>query len=323
MNHKSSIVYFGTPQFSAFILEQLIKSHPGGGTDIKFNIKAVVTSPDKSTGRKQFITPSAVSKVAAAHGILVLKPEKLDAEFITTNHQLLTTDLFIVASYGKIIPQALLDIPKFGAINVHGSLLPKYRGASPIQAAILNGESQTGVTIMLMDEKMDHGPVLAIQKIAVNNDATFESLSNNMAKVGSELLIKTMPEFVNGKIKSRGQNHTIATFCTRIKKEDGYFDINNPPNPIVLDRMVRAYFPWPNAWTRFRQGSSGQAKIVKFLPYTSVIPAKAGIQKTKKKNGSSIKVEDDKTVLVQMEGKKPIPLKDFLNGYPDFPMKNI
>lgn len=292
-----NIVYFGTPEFSAYILEELIKfceSIPNKPLTIQnmprslqkvYSIQAVVTRADKPVGRKQTISQSPVGLVAQKHHIPILKPNKLDSEFIISHLPLLTCDLFIVASYGKIIPQELLDIPRLGSLNVHGSILPKYRGASPIQSALLNGDKKTGVTIMLMDAKMDHGPILDTKEISISDQDNYQTLSTKMAQVASDLLIKTIPKFINGKLKPRAQDHAAAVYCSLLKKESGYFNINNPPAPEILDRMIRAYYPWPGVWTKWN------GKIVKFYP----------------KN------------LIQMEGKKVMSKKDFLNGYPNFP----
>lgn len=290
---KLKIVYFGTPEFSAYILERLLNFEPPI-QDCKFKVIAVVTGPNRSVSMKQILTPSAVSLVAQKYAIHTLKPEQLDQNFVEAHLSDLESDLFIVASYGKIIPKRLLSLPKLGALNVHGSILPKYRGASPIQAAILNGDETTGITIMLMDEKMDHGPILSTRQISVTKEDNYQALSTKMSQIAVPLLQETIINFVQGKIKPRVQRHAAASYCNLIKKENGYFDINNPPPSEMLDRMIRAYYPWPGAWTRFRpSGSSSQAKIVKFLP------------------GGKI----------QMEGKRAIPLNDFLNGYPDFPIK--
>lgn len=293
------IVYFGTPQFSAYILEKLIEFcqnpsilsvHPkGGNLDLpkKFIIQAVVTKADKPVGRKQVFTQSPVALIAQKYNIPVLKPLKLNDEFFTSHFSLITSDLFIVASYGKIIPQALLDIPKLGAINVHPSLLPKYRGASPILSAILNGDKKTGISIMLMDAEMDHGPVLSAKEVSISEQDNNETLSNKLSQESVDILIDTLIKFIEGKVKPKPQNHLKATFTKLIKKEDGYFDINTPPSPQKLNRMIRAYYPWPAAWTKW------SGKIIKFYPGN----------------------------LIQMEGKKTLPWKDFLNGYPEFPLK--
>ena len=210
---------------------------------------------------------------------LVLTLDELDEDF--------TCDLMVVASYGKIIPKSILDIPKYGALNVHPSLLPKYRGASPIPATILNGDKITGVTIIKMDEKMDHGPIVATRKISLTGQEKFPDLINKLFQLGAELLVKTIPDFITKRLKPVGQNHAKALFCLPLTRQSGYFDINSPPSPEKLDRMIRAYYPWPGVWTRWSN------KIVKFYPEGKI----------------------------QMEGKKVIPLRDFLNGYPNFPIK--
>ncbi len=294
---RIKIVYFGTPQFSAYILEELINFCSNSD---QFEIKTVVTSPDKPVGRKQIITPSETSIIAdkykqsfSANKIPTLKPAKLTPEFLENNKELLTSDLFIVAAYGKIIPQSYLDIPKQGAINVHGSVLPSLRGASPIQQAILDGEKETGITIMLMDKEMDHGDILTIEKTPIEAGDTYQSLSNKLSQIGAKLLITTVQEYLDGKVNPKPQDHSKATYTMLIKKEDGYFDISNPPTPEVLDRMIRAYYPWPNAWTVWEVKS--KKLKVKLLP----------------------------NQMIQIEGKNPISLKDFLNGYPDFPLKDF
>lgn len=251
------VVFFGTPEFVSPVLKVLKKD---------FQLVKVVNS--KNWG------PDFVNQF-----------KKLEP------------DLLVVASFGKIIPQEILDIPKFGSLNVHPSLLPKYRGPSPIQAAILAGDKQTGVTIMLMDEKMDHGPILIQKKITISDSDSFESLSTKLFQMGANLLTRTTLEYVAGKIKPRVQNYAIATYCPLVKKQDGYFDINSPPNPETLDRKIRAFYPWPGVWTiwRYAIGDKKIEKIVKFYP----------------------------SGRVQMEGKKATDLKSFLHGYPGFPIKKL
>lgn len=274
----TKIVFFGTSELAATILEKLTS---------EYKISAVITRADQPVGRKQVVTPSPLSLVAEKHNIPTLKPVKLNSEFTSENRELLEADLYVVAAYGKIIPQAILDIPTHGAINVHPSLLPKYRGASPIISAILNGDKTSGVTIMQMDEQMDHGPILAVEKIEIGDNETNPELSLQMAEIGAELLVKTIPGFLDGSISPQSQDETQATFCKLISKNDGYFDIDNSPSAEVLDRMTRAYDPWPNVWTRWND------KVVKFYPGD----------------------------VMQMEGKNKVSKADFLRGYPDFPIK--
>lgn len=316
-----SIVYFGTSEFSAYILEKLIlftqnppqnlASHlESGNVNLrKYSIQTVVTNPDKPAGRKQVSRQSWVALVAQKYNIPTLKPSKLDEEFMESYYSLLEADLLVVVAYGQILPANYLKIPNLGSINVHGSLLPKYRGASPIQSAILNGDKITGITIMLMDEKLDHGPILSTKEISISDKDTYESLSKKMSQVASEVLPKILADFTAGKIKPMVQDHAIATYCTQIKKEDGFFDIENPFPPNKLDRMIRAYYPWPTVWTKWK------GKIVKFLPPSHSRPDR--------ESDSHFRENDKSDIFVQMEGKYKTKLKDFLNGYPDFPIKSL
>lgn len=264
---KPKIVFFGSDSFVIPVLQALYEN---------FEVQAVVTSPN-----------SPIEQIAKTFNIPVLTPDKLTQEFLNDHISLLTSDLFVVASYGKIIPQSFLDIPKFGGLNIHPSLLPKYRGPSPLQNTILNGDKESGVTIIKMDSEMDHGQILLASNFSLSGQETFEILGNKLFQLGAETLISIIPDFIEGKIALKEQNHADATFTKMVKKEDGYFEIDNPPLPEILERMIRAYHPWPGVWTKWN------GKIVKLLPEN----------------------------MIQMEGKKPQTLKDFLNGYQDFPLK--
>lgn len=211
------------------------------------------------------------------------------AKHFTLTESLGEADMAVIAAYGKILTKKELNTPKFGCINVHPSLLPKYRGPSPIQQTILDGEKKTGISIIKMDEQVDHGPIIYQEQLDISDKDNFNTLSKKLFLRAAEILPRIIKDFVSGKIKPIPQNHTQATFTKLFTRKDGYFDINNPPDPQTLDRMIRAYYPWPGVWTRWNN------KIVKLLPKG----------------------------LIQMEGKKPISLKDFLNGYPDFPLKSI
>lgn len=222
--------------------------------------------------------------------------ESLSKHFTLVN-SLDEADLAVVASYGHILTPEELAAPKMGVINAHPSLLPLYRGATPIQSAILNGDSISGITIIKMDEEVDHGPIIYQESLELSNSDNFDTLSKKMFLRCAEILPKIIEDFTTGKITPQTQNHKQATFCSRLTKEAGFFDINNPPSLDVLDRMIRAYYPWPGVWTQWSPSAKASGdengKIVKFLP------------------GGRI----------QMEGKKPLSKKDFLNGYPDFPLK--
>lgn len=213
--------------------------------------------------------------------------EVLKNNFILTD-SLNEADLAVVASYGKILTHDELISPKYGCINVHPSLLPKYRGPTPIQNAILNADKISGITIIKMDDKVDHGPMIYQESLELSDSDNFDILSKKMFLRASEILPQIIEDFVAGKIKLVEQDHSQASFSERLTREEGYFDIDNPPSSEILDRMIRAYYPWPGVWTKW------SGKIVKFLP----------------------------NQIMQMEGKKPISFKDFLNGYPDFPLQN-
>ncbi len=225
------------------------------------------------------------------------------ARHFTLVDNLSEADLAIVAAYGQILTKDQLSTPKYGCINIHPSLLPKYRGPSPIQTAILNGDKETGITIIKMDADIDHGPIIYQDTLELSDIDTFDTLSKKLFHHSAEILPQIIEDFVAGRIALNEQNHKRATYCDKLTRESGYFEINNSPSVEVLDRMIRAYYPWPGVWSKWTM-DNGQLKIVKFLPSSSHPALDAG----------SIKF------LVQMEGKKAISLKDFINGYPDFPL---
>lgn len=194
-------------------------------------------------------------------------------------------DLGVVAAYGHILSKEELNMPKYGCINVHPSLLPKYRGPTPIQQTLLNGDKTSGITIIKMDEEIDHGLIIYQETLDISDNDNLESLSNKFFQRAADILPKIIEDFVSGKIIPQGQNHAKAEFCLKLTRNSGYFPIENPPDSDTLDKMIRAYYPWPGVWTEWNN------KIVKFLPNN----------------------------ILQMEGKKAMPAKDFLNGYPDFP----
>lgn len=273
MNFKLRVVFFGTPDFVLPILQILIDN---------FEVIGVVSAPDSIQGRKKELTPSPVKKFAIENDIPVLNLKDLKH---STNDQ---ADLFVVAAYGKIISQEILDLPKNGAINIHPSLLPKYRGPSPIQSTLLNGDKATGISIIKMDEEMDHGPIVSQWEYPITNTDTFQSLHQTMFKDAAERLPKIIEGFVNGKISPMPQGKENVTYCKMITKETGYFESEDPPPPDVLDQMIRALYPWPTAWTRL-QMANGELRIVKLLPEK----------------------------MIQFEGGRPMRIKDAINGYPE------
>jgi len=316
--NKATIVFFGTPEFAVPSLKALI--------DNGYHVVAVVTNPDKPIGRKQVITPSPVKELAKKHGIPVLQPEKLDANYKlqTINYK---PDIFIIASYGKIIPKDVLAIPKHGTLNVHPSLLPKYRGPSPIQAAILKGEEKTGVTIMLTDEKMDHGPILA-QKALENvrfsaeggkvQSSKFNELYEALAKLGAELLVETLPKWLAGEITPEEQDHAKATYTKILKKEDGKIDWEHSAEEI--ERKIRAFEVWPGSWSMARiRGKNTRIKVIEAkIDGDRDFAVKPG--SLIKKKGDLLVASRNKFLVIeklQLEGRKTITGSEFLKGYPD------
>ncbi len=244
--------------------------------------------------------------------------EKLVKHF-TLVDSLKEADLAVVAAYGKILTREQLEAPKYGCINIHPSLLPKYRGASPIQTAILNSDKTTGITIIKMDTEVDHGSIIYQDIINLSENDNFDILSKKMFSLAAEVLPAIIADFTKGKTTPVEQNHAMATYCERLTRESGYFPIDNPPTPEVLDRMIRAYYPWPGVWTIWRvksQESRVKEKIVKFLPARNATHSVARRHAFGKADGG---LAGEPEYLIQMEGKKAVSKKDFLNGYPDFP----
>ncbi|MBU1091989.1 methionyl-tRNA formyltransferase [Patescibacteria group bacterium] len=264
---KLKIIFFGTPEFSVKILEAMDKNG--------FTLVAVVTTPDKPKGRKLVLTPSPVKLWAQEHNVRFLQPTLIKDLRIKIQDLRIKPDLFVVASFGKILPKEILEIPKYGTLNVHPSLLPKLRGPSPIQTAILNGEKETGVTIMLMNEKMDEGPILAQQELRIKiQDLGFKKLEEELAKLGGKLLIETIPKWIDGKITPQPQDHNQATYSKLIKKSDGEINWNEPAEKIY--NKICAFTPWPSAYyfengkrviiTKTKLDKDGKLKILRVKP---------------------------------------------------------
>lgn len=292
------IVFFGTPIFGQIVLQRLLSE--------KVKVVAVVTSPDKSLGQEQVLTPSPVRILAKEHKIPTLTPSNRKEMLAATNRKLmkLKPDLFVVASYKWIIPPETLAIPSKGALNVHPSLLPKYRGISPVQAAILNGDQETGVTIMLMDEQMDHGPILAQEKILLEPAETTPAAMVKLAQAGGKLLVMTIPHYLTDKITPQPQDHSQATYTKLIKKEDGR--VNWAESNLRIERMVRAYNPWPGVWTTVGEMAEQLERELRNARHQNL---RLKILQAHIENGT-ISLD-----LIQVEGKNPISFADFGKGY--------
>ncbi|MDO8654825.1 MAG: methionyl-tRNA formyltransferase, partial [bacterium] len=233
-------IFFGTSEFGAIVLQEIVRAG--------IIPALVVTTPDKPAGRKLQLRPSEVKQAALELHIPFLQPETLQGE-VLSELRLMAPDLFLVAAYGKILPQELLDIPKQGSLNVHPSLLPKYRGAAPVQAVLLNGDETTGVTVMLMDKDMDHGPILAQREFLIGNTLfTYPELHDKLAEIGGALLAETIPLWIAGKTQAVPQEDSEATYTERLTKEAGNVDWSRPA--LYIERQVRALQPWPGAYTQ-------------------------------------------------------------------------
>lgn len=301
----SRIIFMGTPNFSTKVLEMLIA---------KEDVIAVVTQPDRPVGRKRVMTPPPVKEVALQNGIEVYQPEKISQSEDLQTLIDLKPDLIVTAAFGQILPKALLDAPRLGAINVHASLLPKYRGGAPIHQAIIDGEKETGVTIMYMAPKLDAGDIISQQAIGIEANDDVGSMHDKLSFLGADLLAKTLPEIINGTNDRIKQNEDEATFASNISREDERIDWSESAQDIY--NHIRGLSPWPVAYTKL---DDKNMKLYK----AHIVEGKAGkpgeiIETTKKAiivgTGSSdaIALTD-----IQLSGKKRMPTANFLSGYQD------
>lgn len=301
------IIFFGTPEFSAKTLESLVLN--------KYQISAVITQPDKITGRKKILSPSPVKMLAENLGIAVLSPLTLKDDSFFDQFKNLNPDICIVVAYGKIIPERYLTVPKYGFINIHPSLLPKHRGPSPIQSAILNGDKETGVSIMVVDKEMDHGPIIKIEKLKEDiSNLYYPELRDKLSQLGNEMLIEILPKFISGDLKPEEQNHKDSTLCQKIEKEDAKINWHDPTFKIY--NQIRALNPEPKTWTKFKDKI---LNITKAKIHDKVANERPGT--VIKKDNQIIVATGDKFIEIetlQLEGKNPISAKNFSNGYKDF-----
>lgn len=240
---KPPLVFMGTPEFAVPCLQALITAG--------YPIPLVVTQPDKPVGRKQILTPSPVKQLALAYDLEVFQPAKIrNQPEVIARLRAAKAELFVVVAYGKILPQEVLDIPPRGCINVHASLLPKYRGSSPIQWSIVLGETETGVTTMLMDAGMDTGDILLKRHLPITQEDTGITLSQKLSHLGAEALLDTLPAYLSGELLPQPQDHTQATTIPLLKKEDGLLDWTQSAQ--ALFNRIRGLKPWPETYTFFR-----------------------------------------------------------------------
>ncbi|WP_409424260.1 methionyl-tRNA formyltransferase [Pseudoalteromonas sp. RW-H-Ap-1] len=305
MTQPLRIIFAGTPDFAARHLQALINS--------EHQIVGVYSQPDRPAGRGKKLKASEVKALALEHDLPVFQPQSLKTDEALEELNSLNADIMIVVAYGLILPKAILEAPRLGCLNVHGSILPRWRGAAPIQRAIWAGDEQTGVTIMQMDEGLDTGDMLHISRCAINADETSASLYTKLAELGPDALIDTINRLANGDITPEPQNDTDANYAKKLSKEEANIDWSMDAEQI--ERNIRAFNPWPVCFT---QMSGNTVKI-----YQANVVEQSGIAGTvlaSDKNG--IVVACGKHALsigeLQPQGKKPMAISDFLNGRSDW-----
>ncbi len=295
----------GTPDFAVYSLKGLVEA---GYDDI-----TVVTQPDKPKGRKYVLTPPEVKVYAEGAGLTVYQPETLKDEAFDTLLKDIDPEMIIVAAYGKILPKSVIDYPKYGCINVHGSLLPKYRGAAPMQRAIIDGEDETGITIMYMDVGLDTGDMLAKAVVPITEDDDFESVFEKMASTGAELLLETVPKIVEGSVIPEKQDDSLSTYAAKIDKSDCILDLNDSAR--VLHNRIRGLSPFPLAYV-MRGGNP--LKIVKtaLTEKRSSLPVGSLISDGKRLYTVCEGNECLEILEVLPAGKKRMKTEDYLRGNP-------
>jgi len=300
---SAKIVFMGTPEFAVPSLKALKEA----------GFELVITQPDKPAGRGKKLTPPPVKVEAERLGIKVYQPERIkDNEELRRILEEIKPELIVVAAYGKLLPEWLLNIPKKGAINVHASLLPKYRGASPIQAALLNGEEETGITIMKVSPELDAGDILSQESLKIDREDNAQTLHDKLSALGAKLLVETIPKYLRGEIEPKPQEHEKATYAPQIRKEMGKIDWQLPAERIF--NMVRAFYPWPTAYTTFR---GKLLKITKAEPIQESADGSFGEIVKVERDGFLVKTGDGllKVKRVKPQGKREMEAEDFIRGY--------
>jgi methionyl-tRNA formyltransferase len=300
------IVFMGSPEFALPALRLLAAAYPMAG---------VVTQPDRPAGRGREPKSPPVKLLAEQLKLPVIQPERLKAPEAMAQLQAWQPEMIVVAAFGQILRPAVLDLPRLGCINIHGSLLPRWRGAAPIQAAILNGDPDTGVTIMRMDPGVDTGPVLSQRSVPILPDDTAGSLGKRMAELGADLLLETLPAYLDGKCIPQAQDDSLATYAPMIKKEDGELDFSHPAESLA--RGVRAYNPWPGASMPWL-GQKLKIHAARAVPAGRPGQGSSSQPGRRLIHGGIPAVETADGLLllesVQPAGKKPMPGQDFLRG---------
>ena len=298
------VVFLGSPPFALPSLKAVAAI---------YSVVTVVSQPDRPAGRGREPTAPATKAFASDAGIPVLQPERLrDLDAINRIADL-EPDMLIVAAYGQILPQSLLDIPKNGSLNVHASLLPRWRGAAPIQAAILHGDEQSGVTIIQMDAGLDTGPILSQQSIKIAADETGGSLTERLSQIGADLLVETIPQLLSSEIDPEPQDKALATHAPMLKKSDGELDLEATAEQLA--RQIRAFDPWPGSFIMW-----GDRRLVVKRAHTALLNGTATGKVTVVENVPAVATREGVLVLdvIQPAGKREMSGEAFVRGAPDF-----
>ena len=295
----------GTPAFAVPVLQRLL--------DAEHNVVSVYSQPDRPSGRGKRPTPTPVKQFALDNGLDIRQPTSLRSDDIQADLTSLSSEMIVVAAYGLFLPPPVLELPPLGCLNVHPSLLPKYRGPSPVVSAILNGDDGTGVTIMKLDEGMDSGPIIAQREASIGNDERTPDLTERLFVLGADLLVEALPAWASGQIEARPQDNGQATITSLVKKKDGQIDWNSSAEHIA--RMVRAYQPWPGTFTYWG------GKLIKLIG-ASATEGDTLPGHVVSPGGNTISIgTSDGTLQVtslQIEGKRAMATEEFLQGYRDF-----
>lgn len=296
------ILFMGTPEFAQISLKAML--------DDKREVVCVITQPDKPKGRGYELTPPPVKVLANEAGIDVYQPETLKDGAIKDILEKYMPDIIVVVAYGKILPEYVLNYPKYGCINIHGSLLPKYRGAAPIQRAVMDGEKVSGVTSMFMEKGLDTGDMLIKAEISIDEYMTAGELHDKLAVLGGDVLLKTLDEIKNGTVKPEKQDDSLSSYASQLKKEDGEIDWNEPAERI--SDKVRGLNPWPMAYSYL-----GKKRVVIDMAYKENLSGKPGEVLSADKDGLRVSCGEGSVLIknIKIEGKKKMSVEEYLNGH--------
>lgn len=307
---KQRLLFWGTSSFAVPIFNDLLQQK-------EIEVVGVVTQPDQPAGRHQKLVSSPLNRAAQISTIPIFTPTKLsDTSFFETV-QALQPDVSLVVAYGRLIPRPLLDLTKHGTLNVHPSLLPLYRGPSPIQAAIMNGNSETGVSLMLLDNEMDHGPIIAQEHLKLSGNERAPELANTLAQLASQMVSTHLIAYVNGERIPQPQDHDRATYCKLLSRDDGRIDWHSPA--VDIERRERAFDPWPGIWTEWNDGTETRRMKVFGARIESHADTPGSMQIT---TDNRLSIGTGSTAIsfseVQVDGKKRMSVADLIRGWPTF-----